>query len=235
MKNKHKKAVNLAEMFFALGIIGVILTMMMSNAKKQSPDMFKAKFKKTYSQTEKIVSTLINDDNIYPAEEGFKFTNPVETEFGETFGMPNKYSKFRDAFMYQMNVKEENIECQLYAGSSSTCFKNDLGVIIGIPDTDFEEKNVITLNNVEIGIQSNAKEEENINLQKLNIGGKYVPITIYVNTDDVNSPKNAIYIGVSALGKVKLLHPEGSCDEDTSDMHCKAEEFLLSDTIKTKR
>ncbi len=215
---KNKRAFTVVEILLTLSILGFILLMVTLNARKQLPDLHKARYKKAYLTVEKTVSELINDEQMYPSLFlGLKYLETVVTEFGEPIGIVQN-AKFRDAFIYTVDPIKEDIPCQCLGGKDCKCFMTDDGVVYGIPDTDFEN----------VGVLSNFYDER----------VKYLPITVY--TDFEKSQKNntfsedAMYIGVQYDGNIKIFHP-AKCTVKDKNRYCKAEEYLMSDSIKKEK
>lgn len=224
MKMKIKYAYNLMEIMLALLILGTIIALTLSNAKKKLPDVDKSRFKKAYTVTEKTVNTLINDENIYPYGEGFRNLEPVQTEFGETFGLPDENTKFRDAFKYNLDVIEDNINCPIPGNTKNACFKTDDGIVYGIPDTDF-----ITKNLQETTIER-ASGEQQIRL---------LPITIYTDWEKISEnadyENDALFIGVRSNGEIRLINVGNvNCSNNSDAIQCKAMQYLQSNTLTTQ-
>ena len=115
------KGFTLTELMVALAVIGILVAVVTPAIMKTRPNKNKMMVKKTFYTTEQIVSTLINDERLYPdmhdacgdgfvsaspdvyCAYGFDYTEPVEYE-GETYSGD---SKFAELFKSRLNVKTE--------------------------------------------------------------------------------------------------------------------------------
>lgn len=86
--NTMKKGFTLAELMVCLALISVIATILMPAIERLKPNKKKVMFKKAYYLTERIVSELVNDEDLYPFIEGkVGFDNTVEVDVnGVTYG-----------------------------------------------------------------------------------------------------------------------------------------------------
>lgn len=217
--NKQYGGFSLAELLVSMALIGTLLVMLSTKLLKQLPDVDKTRLKKTYVLIERTVSSLINNDVLYPGRLGFRNTDAVVTTVGDQFGVGNEKTKFRDSFKYYMNVFEEDVDCGLYSlGNSNKCFRTSDNVVIGIPDTDFVNSGTVT--------SGSGKRN------------KYVPITLYTSFDKGKKTPSvdAFVIGVRFDGKLKILNTDG-CDrfdigDSRTPLRCKTEAFLESSSIK---
>ena len=218
MRNKNcekSQAITLAEVLIVLVLIGTLMVMTLSNGKKALPNIDKTRCKKAYNTIEKVLSNMLNDDNLYPQENGFADTRAVTTQFGEVFGGTDVNTKFRDAFKYEVNAVKDNIPCKIYNGSTLTeadCFKTEDGTVFGIPDTDFYKTGTKTLS-----------------------GKYYTPITVYSNFEkNSDAQSGAFFIGVRYNGETKLMTTVSSCNKEPekSYIQCLIGEYLSSNSLK---
>jgi len=88
MQNLKLKGFTLAEMMVCLAVISVIATLMMPAINNLRPNKSKVMFKKAFYLTERIVSEMINDEDMYPQTEGLHgFDNlTVATINGTSYG-----------------------------------------------------------------------------------------------------------------------------------------------------
>lgn len=111
----------LTELMVALAVIGILVAVVTPAIMKTRPNKNKMMIKKTFYTTEQIVSSLINDERLYPdmrdacgtgvvssspdiyCAYGFDYTEPVEYE-GETY---SGETKFAELFKSRLNVKSE--------------------------------------------------------------------------------------------------------------------------------
>ncbi len=72
MTGKNSKlGFTMAEMMVCLSVIAVIATILIPTISTLRPDKEKTMFKKAYQITERIVSELVNDPDLYPNEPSF--------------------------------------------------------------------------------------------------------------------------------------------------------------------
>ena len=212
-----KRAFTLAEIVMAISIVGFLFGITVMNISKITPDNDKAKFKKAYANIEGAVARLINNEAIYPNDEGFRNTEPIIFEgTGETIGFDGPHSKFREGIQYELNVIKAKLNCKLYKGTSSStkCFLNEDGVVYGIPDTDFDGLGTVSNNDL----------------------GRVTPIVIYTSwKEGQNVDDHAFIIGVSYNGSIRILNSGVNCEKKPESLQCRAKEYIKSDTIKIKK
>lgn len=77
------KGFTLAELMVCLALISIIATLMMPAISKLKPNKNKIMFKKAYSITERVVSELIDDNDLYPTGDEYQgFDNTTEVSIG---------------------------------------------------------------------------------------------------------------------------------------------------------
>ncbi len=116
------KGFTLTELMIALAVIGILVAVVTPAIMKTRPNKNKMMVKKTFYTTEQIVSTLINDERLYPdmrdvcgegvvpgadpnvyCAYGFDYREPVTYEGVEYSGA----SKFAMLFKSRLNVKRD--------------------------------------------------------------------------------------------------------------------------------
>ncbi len=130
------KGFTLTELMIALAVIGILVAVVTPAIMRTRPNKNKMMIKKTFYTTEQIVSSLINDERLYPdmrdacgtgvvsgasdiyCAYGFDYKEPVEYE-GETYSGDTKFAKL---FKNRLNVKSE------VAGSNGLEFYTTDGV-----------------------------------------------------------------------------------------------------------
>lgn len=103
MKNR---AFTLAEGLLALFVIGVIFALILPNLMLNKPNDSKLLFKKAYFDAERVVSDLINDENLYPEEAHVESDFSDDSEVvaaGVTYGGK---TKFCELFAERLNTME---------------------------------------------------------------------------------------------------------------------------------
>ena len=221
--NFKKYAYSLAEILIALALLGFLTGLVTSKVKNQTPDIEKTRIKKAYIVIGQTIQSMINNDVLYPDELMLKNLESVVTSVGDQFGVGNPNAKFRESFMYYLNIAEEGITCDVIIGEdnvsteSNNCFRASDGVVYGIPDTDFEATNVIQHQGDRIG----AVEYE------------YAPITVYPNFNLKQDPStDTMIIGVRYDGKIQILNNIDACEDGARSIYCNVINFIQSDSIK---
>lgn len=116
------KGFTLTELMIALGVIGIILAVVTPAIMKTSPNKNKMMIKKTFYTVEQIVSSLINDEKLYPDKTdkcedttdysdcrwGFDDTDKVQYD-GNDYGSDTSTSddaknKFAELFKAKLNI-----------------------------------------------------------------------------------------------------------------------------------
>jgi len=218
---RRNLAYTLAEIMLSLVIIGVLIGFTVSKVLKQSPDIDKTRVKKAYLTIEKTITSMLDNEVLYPDEYMLKNLESVTTTVGDQFGTKNRQTKFRDAFMYYQNIVEEDISCEVYTSNTvsqkvNNCFKSSDGIVYGIPNTNFENVGVVSYKGTRVG----AREH------------KYVPITVYPNFESKNNLENdTMRVGVRFDGKIQILNTE--CADDT--ISCRVLNMLHSDNVKREQ
>ena len=217
-----KFAYSLAEIMVALVVTGTLIALLTTKVLRQSPDIEKTRVKKAYIAIEQAVRSMINNDILYSGDNMLKNLESVTTTVGDQFGVSEPEAKFRDAFMYYVNVAEEDIICSAYVSENAstdidTCFMTSDGVVFGIPNTDFESRNVIAYSGTRVGAREHM----------------YAPITVYPNFEQKQNPQtDTMLVGVRFDGKIQILSNTENCADESKDISCNILEFLHSDDIK---
>lgn len=127
---KKLKGFTLTELMVAMGVIGILVAVVTPAIMKTRPNKNKMMIKKSFYTAEQIVSTLINDEILYPDMKeicdrgvvegedptkvycafGFDYDNSVRYE-GETYA---GNTKFADLFASRLNVKTEDETNHIY-------------------------------------------------------------------------------------------------------------------------
>ena len=149
---KKLKGFTLTELMVAMGVIGILVAVVTPAIMKTRPNKNKMMIKKSFYTAEQIVSTLINDERLYPDMKeicdrgvvegedptkvycafGFDYDNSVKYE-GETYA---GNTKFTDLFVSRLNVKTEDDTNHIYYTTDG--IKWDLSQTIGNAD-DFDQ------------------------------------------------------------------------------------------------
>lgn len=142
---KKLKGFTLTELMVAMGVIGILVAVVTLAIMKTRPNKNKMMIKKSFYTAEQIVSTLINDERLYPDMKeicdrgvvegedptkvycafGFDYDNSVRYE-GETYA---GNTKFADLFASRLNVKTEDETNHIYYTTDG--IKWDLSQTVG--------------------------------------------------------------------------------------------------------
>lgn len=138
MKNKTA-AFSLGEILVALAIVGVIASLILPAINQIQPDRQKMMFKKAYTNVERVVTELVNDDYLYPEaskEDGTKYQgldNTTAVTLNDTSYSGN--TKFCQLFAMKMNtIEDDTITCN---GNSTISFTTNDSVAYYMPNTSF--------------------------------------------------------------------------------------------------
>ncbi len=112
MKKNKKDGFTLAEVLIALSIVGVVAIIMIGSLGKIKPNQEKAMFRKAYYTVERVVSELLNDEELYPDSTDLTDTSEV-TYREETY---SGKLKFCELFQAKVNVAEVGEECSYMNG-----------------------------------------------------------------------------------------------------------------------
>lgn len=143
-----KKGFTLAEMLITTGLISVLACILLPMLGHIQPNEEMLKFKKAYYLTERAVSELINDDDIYPEPEDNQLpflgntVQPISPEYGDP-----KYSgltKFCELFASKLNTISD-VTCQEHQFADGQApvgtFTTSDQVVWILPVTTFDNNN----------------------------------------------------------------------------------------------
>jgi len=138
MKNKTA-AFSLGEILVALAIVGVIASLILPAINQIQPDRQKMMFKKAYTNVERVVTELVNDDYLYPEaskDDGTKYQgldNTTAVTLNDTSYSGN--TKFCQLFAMKMNtIEDDTITCN---GNGTISFTTNDSVAYYMPNTSF--------------------------------------------------------------------------------------------------
>ena len=135
------KGFTLTELMIALAVVGIIVAVVTPAIMRTRPNKNKMMVKKTFYATEQIVSTLINDQRLYPdvhlacdAEDGtvditdnfycawgFDYTNEVKHmgfKYGGSADSNGAKSKFLGLFKSSLNVSKDDTSVAAVSGAT---------------------------------------------------------------------------------------------------------------------
>ncbi len=90
MKKNKKNGFTLAEVLIALTVVGVVSVVLIGALGKIKPNKEKVLFRKAYNTTVRIVSEMINDEELYPDSTDLTDTSEV-TYRGKTYSGDGKF------------------------------------------------------------------------------------------------------------------------------------------------
>lgn len=150
--NNKKRAFTLGEVLVTLMIVGVIAALIIPIIKNAQPDKQKLMFKKAYTNVERVVTELVNDDDLYPDTGdyvGLDNTSPVDPDDDDS---PKENTKFCMLFAMKVNVVEEvqdQANCPKTPGGNGTystpSFITADSIAYYLPSTDFATNATITV------------------------------------------------------------------------------------------
>lgn len=151
MKN-YKSAFSLGEVLVTLAIIGIIASLIIPIIRQAQPDRQKVLFKKAYSNVERVVTEIINDDYLYPEANGFVGLDNVNNavELNEETTPYTGANKFCNLFALKLNtISTDNINCPGTPGGNgmfgTPSFITNEGIAYFIPATTFATDARITI------------------------------------------------------------------------------------------
>lgn len=156
-----KKGFTLAEMTITLGVIGVLAVILLPVLKNAQPNEEMLKFKKAYYITERVVSELVNDDELYPEPDIVGASDYLGNTESVTFHGKEFAGnlKFCGLFVEKVNTASaDNASCDADAGfDDGGSFTTSDGIVWILPITTFEEENTPQ----EIQIDTNGTKAPN--------------------------------------------------------------------------
>ena len=213
---KKFRGFTLTELMIALAVIGVLVAVVTPAIMKTRPNKNKMMVKKTFYTTEQIVSSLINDERLYPdmteacenpegVEEtenfycawGFDYTSEVKYE-GETYGSNSAtpdHTKFRELFKSKLNISKE------------------------------DGNTFITTDGVQWTITDNFKNRQS----SVNSAGQ-ATITIDVNGEDAPNAREAASDADDFDQYVIIVKANGKMNIDTANGDNRAAEYITINT-----
>jgi prepilin-type N-terminal cleavage/methylation domain-containing protein len=155
---KHRYGFTFAELMMSLLIIAVLASILIPVIVNKKPNRSKVMFRKAYYVVERVVSELINDDELYPDEstngEGFLNSYIYSTNAsGDTTSTEN-VAKFCINFAERVNING-SVNCGATDFASPTFVTND-GVSWIVPATKFSKTDPTV-----ISVDVNNEQEPN--------------------------------------------------------------------------
>lgn len=147
--NNKKRAFTLGEVLVTLMIVGIIAALIIPIIKNAQPDKQKLMFKKAYTNVERVVTELVNDDDLYPDTGDYSgLDNTSNVEVNDTTYGGN--TKFCQLFVMKVNViDDEDIHCPATPGGNGTystpSFITADSIAYYLPSTDFATNATITV------------------------------------------------------------------------------------------
>lgn len=143
-----KNGYTLAEVLVTLAVMGVIAGVIFPVVSKNAPNKEMLGFKKAYSIIDRATKELINDETLYPSDNGFADTSFVRFN-GRTFSGESKF-------------------CGLLAAKLGTACQNETfttadGMFWQVPNTDFANNGNITIIVDVDGVNKGENRVESVN------------------------------------------------------------------------
>ena len=221
MKFIEKKAFTLAEALITLAVLGVLTAVTTPILKSILPEFDVFKVKKIHS----VLKTSI-DEMLYNSVE-YGGLHDFSNLRGDSFGgiIIHDMSEFRNVFYSTLEVKNR-IPCKTPVEEDPVdCVVTADNVVWGVPDTDFNGSNVVSLGQ-----------------------SSYAYIVVYpdynprkhgdrIQNDPEFMNNNAIFYGIRKDGKIIFLDNLVDCTNDETKrktMHCLAQKYLVSSKNRGK-
>jgi len=135
----NKKGFTLAEVMIALGILGILAAMLIPALMSNTPDNGKVMFKKAYSNFERTVSEMINDNANYPATDIDNGSGVmVNSGFHQTaVGAGTTVPAAQNKFCYLLADKLNTITSDCSTSTNPGVFKTTDGIQWQVHDGGF--------------------------------------------------------------------------------------------------
>lgn len=138
---KRKKGFTLAEILIAMGVLGIIATVLLPVVIQSSPNQSKVMFRKAYSSLQNAVNAMINDDNNYPSTQTITLSN-ISYPLGFNYttvtsnASTNKFCYFLTDSMNTIGT----VSCPLISETNTASFTTADGIYcrVYMPITDVE-------------------------------------------------------------------------------------------------
>lgn len=135
MKYFTQKAFTLSEIMIAITVLGLICAAVLPAIFNNTPNQNKAMIKKAYYNFSDIISTFINDENLYPLDDG-KCYNSSKELVGEGYvglDCDGQSSKLPWNFTQIVNMDTRVTETQTAFATSASYSKSDSTACMGVP------------------------------------------------------------------------------------------------------
>ena len=140
-----KKGFTIAEMLVCLVIIGVISVMMLVSIKAK-PNENMVMFRKAYNLTSNNVYEMINNEEYYSAENGFKDVGEPQVDIGgeprSNFKGLSKFCKIFSQYLNTQDIPDCSSTKTLDAGGNFTTLD---GIVWSMPVSDFSSEQIINV------------------------------------------------------------------------------------------
>ncbi len=131
---KYLKAFTLSEIMIAITVLGLICAAVMPAILSNNPSQNKAMIKRAYYNFSDIISTFINDENLYPLDDG-KCYNSSKELVGEGYvglDCDGQSSKLPWNFTQIVNMDKRVTETQAAFATSASYSKSDATACMGV-------------------------------------------------------------------------------------------------------
>ena len=222
MKKHFKKALTFAELTGTFIILAFISSVVIKSYSVNYEEAAKIKFKNAIVSFKIAMENLLTDPMYYQANEDLTDTSVIEVD--EAIYSGN--AKFRMLLMKELGIDTQGyFSCEILQGDkvaiSNDCYKQDNGVVWGVPNSDFKTENLRKVENAQGGVS------------------KYLPITIYSNYDIIEKNKknyferNALIIGVRRDGAITPITTV-DCEKEVNkaSLQCNSAEFFTSNKFR---
>lgn len=154
------KAFTLAEVMITMAVLGILASILLPAVSKVRPNENKSLFKKAYYVAERMVSELVNDEDLYPLNEDMAGLDNISEAWydGKCYGLPddqdppcsngsNGSDKFCKLFAAKVNTINDDVNCVAGSreptNSNVPSFITTDGIYWYMPYTDFDTTKAI--------------------------------------------------------------------------------------------
>ena len=217
---KNKKAYTLAETMLTMLIWAFVAVLTLSVFKGAGEYIEKIKLKNVTLEFKHALDAVVTNPYYYPLDSDLANLDEISEEnaLDATNVAYKGKNKFRSLLLKELNVSNVGLtSCYIMIKdkkvSLENCYKGTNNVLWGIPDTDFDETNIVLAKNPSGSVF------------------KYVPVTIYPDVKNYSSIADfnayAIVYGVRRDGDVTIINNvDCTKNEYKTYNQCRLKDFI---------
>ena len=198
-KINRQKAYTFAEVMISLSIWAAISVLTVNVLKGTTEYVEKVRYKNVTLEFKNGLNRVMTNPYYYPGDSDLANIKEVkiENDADATYKSYKNKTKFRGLLLKELDIREQNpILCYMMTKDKTTsldnCYRGANNVIWGIPDTDFDNTNIVNAQTASGSVY------------------KYVPVTIYPDSKHYSSSldfdKYAIVYGVRRDGDITMIN-----------------------------